>query len=131
MTPVEQIILWISRNFISESYLFHSKVQGILWSAADILLVLALLKIVALGRRRAGLKGPWVRYVLLGLSAVITPLLLFARTPGEFFRLESVICGGQFLILLYTAVFERKRLLDLVLRRPAGLSRSPSEAFRE
>jgi hypothetical protein len=125
---VEQTILWISRNFTSESYLFHSKVQGILWSAADILLVLALLKIVDLGRRREGLKGPWVRYVLLGLSAVITPLLLFARTPGEFFRLESLICGGQFVILLYTALFERSRLLDLVLGRRTSPSASPRAA---
>jgi hypothetical protein len=86
---------------------------------------------VDLGRRRAGLKAPWVRYVLLGLSAVLTPLLLFTRTPGEFFRLESVICGGQFLILLYTAVFERRRLLDLVLGSPSNPSPVPKGAARK
>jgi hypothetical protein len=113
---MEQFLLWISLNFTDEAYLFHSKIQVILWSAADIILVLAMLRIVNLSRRRVGLKGPLVRYVLLGLTAALTPLLLFARTPGEFFRLECIICGGQFLILLYTVVFERKRLLALVLR---------------
>ncbi|MEW6667257.1 MAG: hypothetical protein AB1512_18800 [Thermodesulfobacteriota bacterium] len=117
MNIVEQIFLWIGRNFTTESYMFHSKIQVILWSAADIILVLALLKIVTLGRRKAGLKGPLARYVLLFLTAVLTPLLLFSRTPREFLLLECIICGGQFLILLYTVIFERKTLLDLVLRR--------------
>ena len=131
MTEVEQIFLWMSRNFTTETYLFHSKVQGILWSSADIILVLAMLKIVGLGRRRAGLKKPLVRYLLLGLSALLTPLLLFSRTPREFFLLECIICGGQFLILLYTVVVERRRLLDLVLRSTADSSPSPSVASRK
>jgi hypothetical protein len=128
MSAVEQIFLWISGNFTTEAYLFHSKIQGIVWSSADIILVLAMLRIVNLGRRRAGLKAPLARYVLLCLTAVLTPLLLFSRTPKEFFLLECIICGGQFLILLYTVIFERKRLLDLVLRSPPDPSTSPSVA---
>jgi hypothetical protein len=125
MSAVEQIFLWISENFTAESYMFHSKIQVILWSAADIVLVLALLRIVDLGRRRDGLKRPLVRYVLLCLTALLTPLLLYSRTPREFFLLECIICGGQFLILLYTVVVERRRLLDLVLRTPSDPSPSP------
>lgn len=118
MSALDQIFLWISVNFTAEAYLFHTKIQGIVWSLADIILVLALLRIVDLGRRKAGLKGPWVRYAFLCLTALLTPLLLFSRTRGEFFLLECIICGGQFLILLYTVVVERKRLLELVLRIP-------------
>jgi hypothetical protein len=116
MSGLGSLFLYIGRHFSIETYLISSKIQGLLWSAADVVLVLAVLKIAELARRRCGMGKPSVRYGLLYGSLLLTPLLLLARTPREFFHLESVICGTQFVILLYTVITERKRILDLVLR---------------
>lgn len=121
MKGLEAIFLWIGTHFTPEAYMFYSKLQGLLWSAADIVLILALLKIADWARRRREDRKIRVRYVLLLFSAVLTPLLLFSRTPKEFFRLESIICGVQFLILIYTVIVERKGML-VVIKQIQGRS---------
>ena len=94
--------------------MFYSKLQGLLWSAADIVLILALLKMADWVRRETGDRKIRIRYVLLLLSALCTPLLVFSRTPKEFFYLEAVICGIQFLILIYTVLAEGGRTTRVV-----------------
>ncbi|MBN1106616.1 MAG: hypothetical protein JXL84_24655 [Deltaproteobacteria bacterium] len=115
MSDLGSLFLYIGRHFSTEAYLISSKIQGLLWSAADVVLVLAVLKIAESARRRCGMGKPLLRYGLLCVSLLLTPLLVFAGTPREFFLLESLICGAQFGILLYTVIMERKRILDLVL----------------
>jgi len=121
MSDLGSLFLYIGRHFSTEVYLVSSKIQGLIWSAADVVLVLAVLKIAELARRKCGMGKPFVRYGLLYGSLLLTPLLLFTGTPREFFYLESAICGAQFAILLYTVITERNRILDLVLR---GVSRT-------
>lgn len=119
MTITANAISWIGANFTSGHYLFFSKAQGILWSAADIILVLALLKIADLARKREGEKKIVFRYALLWISAILTPLLVFCRTPREFFFLECILCGIQFSLLIYTVLAERGRAAR-VLKEIAG-----------
>jgi peptidoglycan/LPS O-acetylase OafA/YrhL len=111
---LEASFLWIGAHFTAEVYLFSSKLQGMLWSAADIVLVLALLKIADFVRHRSGEKKIALRYLFLWLSALITPLMFFAQSPQQFFLLEAAICGMQFLILVYTVVAERKRMVAVM-----------------
>ncbi len=116
MRQIEPLFLWIGSNFDAGLYLLTSKIQGILWSGADIVLVLAVLKIADLARKKCGLRRLTPLHLLLWATAFLTPLLLFARTPRQFFLLECILCGSQFLILLYVAFTERRRILDLILR---------------
>jgi hypothetical protein len=111
---LEAVFLWIGAHFTAEAYLFSSKLQGILWSAADIVLVLALLKIADFVRAKSREKKIVFRYLFLWISALITPLMLFAQSPQQFFLLEAAICGTQFLILVYTDVAERKRMVAVM-----------------
>lgn len=120
MKGLETIFLWIGTHFTPEAYMFYSKLHGLLWSAADVVLILALLKIADWARRRREGKRIRVRYILVLFSALLTPLLLFSRTPKEFFRLECVICGIQFLILIYTVMVERKGVLDVIRQIQRG-----------
>lgn len=121
MTAVEKIFLWIGSRFHQELYLLFSKLQAICWSVADILLVLAVLKIADLARRREGLGRLTPLYFVLWGTALLTPLLIFAGRPRQIFLLESVICGCQFLILLYVVLTERKRVLRLFFsHKPFG-----------
>jgi len=111
---LEDALYWISTHFTADTYLVSTKVQGLLWSAADIVLVLVLLRIADLLRRRASTPPIRWRYVLLGLTALLTPLLAWASSPARFLMLESVICGIQFLLLVYTLIAERGRFVALV-----------------
>lgn len=129
---LDPFFLWIARHFHPEAYLISSKIQGLLWSAADVVLVAAVLKIAGLARRGKGRRRILVRYILLAGSALLTPLLLFTRTPRDFFLLECLICGSQFAILIYTAVLERSGILDLLLKtmqEGAGLA-APRQATK-
>jgi hypothetical protein len=112
------MFLWLGSNFTTGVNLLTSKVQAFIWSGADVVLVLAVLKIADLARDREGLGRLAILHLMLWLSALLTPVLLLAQTPGQFFLLECVICGSQFLILLYVAYTERTRILALFLQQP-------------
>jgi hypothetical protein len=120
LEALETSFLWIGAHFTADAYLFSSKLQGILWSAADIVLVLALLKIADFVRARSREKKIVLRYLLLWLSVLITPLLLFVQSPRQFFLLEASVCGTQFLILVYTVMVERKRMVAVIKKRAAN-----------
>ncbi|MGD8386486.1 MAG: hypothetical protein PVG49_05065 [Desulfobacteraceae bacterium] len=111
---LENVLNWIATNFTADAYLVSTKVQGLLWSAADVVLVLVLLRIADLLRRRASAPPIRWRYLLLGVTVLLTPLLAWASSPARFLLLESVICGIQFLLLVYTLIAERGRFVALV-----------------
>lgn len=124
MPVLETAFLWIGSNFSADHYLLASKIQGILWSAADVVLVLAVLKIADLARAKCGLGRLTIFHWVLWLSALLTPLLLLATAPRQFFLLECVLCGSQFLILLYVALTEKTRVLNLFLGSQGSEGRS-------
>jgi len=112
MKPLEAAFSWIALHFTTEAYMLSSKIQGILWSMADLALIFILLKISDVVRSRAGRRKILFRYILLCFSAILTPLLAFTQEPKEFFILESIICGIQFSILLYSIAVEGKDMMD-------------------
>ncbi len=114
MNAFKTLLLWVGTGFTTEIYMISTKIQGIAWSIADIVLVFILLKIVDLVRQSSGKKRIFYRYLLLLVSAVLTPSLLFTQTARQIFILESIICGMQFAILVYTVIAERKDLLHFV-----------------
>ena len=115
MEFASRALLWIATHFTADLYLTSTKVQGLAWSGADLVLVFILLRIASLLRGREGLRPIRWRYGLLGATAMATPLLAFAATSRQILLLESAICGTQFLVLAYTLARERARFLALIL----------------
>ncbi len=113
MDILSQALMWIGTHFTAEAYLTSTKAQGLLWSAADIVLVFAFLRIADVLRAREGVASIRWRYIILAGTALLTPLLALAATSRQILVLESVICGTQFLLLIITLFLERKRFLDL------------------
>ena len=116
MKLIETIFVWVAANFTTEVYMISTKIQGILWSIADIVLVFVFLKIADLVRVRTQKKKIRWRYFSLWFSAVLTPILIFTQTPKQVILLESVICGTQFSILIYTVIVERKGMMDFITK---------------
>ena len=113
MTPslAETLFTAIGNGFSPEVHLAVTKIQGLLWSTADIVLIWFLLKIVDLARAgHAGVRSVW-RYRLLVLSAVLVPFLVVMPTSKAFFVLESGIFGLQFGVLIYTLATDTESLL--------------------
>ena len=122
MSPFTDMLLWLSRHFTNEAYLFLTKVQGVAWSIVDLVLILFLLKIIDLARKKKKAKRILYRYLLLLFTALLVPFLIFAKTSGAFSLLESIICGIHFSILIYVVVMERKMMLNYMkdLTTPKG-----------
>ena len=109
---MDALVQWAAGNFTFDLYMLTTKIQGILWSIADIALVYYFLKIAAItsdDRQTAKMR---IRFSCLWLSAILTPFLLITHTKFQYFFLDAVICGFQYLILLYTLVFSGKRMLN-------------------
>lgn len=117
---MEMVFLEIGKSFSTEAYMLTTKVQGILWSISDIIIIYVMLKIVSLIREKNRKKKILFRYIFLWLSAILVPFLVFTVTPRQFFILESVIFGLQFSVLIYsvfaetkdTIIFFRKIIVD-------------------
>jgi len=114
--------------------MFYTKIQGMIWSLADFLLIFFILKIIDLVRANEGKGKIFFRYLFLWSSAVLTPLLILPQTKNGFFLLESIICGIQFSILVYTVMVERKRVFNfthgMMIRNRRSISGSnPSETL--
>ena len=116
MDLLDPAFLWIADHFTPGAYLVSTKVQGLIWSAADLLLVFAFLRIADVLRAVEGTPSIRWRYLFLAVTALLTPLLVFARSSRGILLLESLICGVQFLILVATLILERGRFLDLARR---------------
>ncbi|MBN1332703.1 MAG: hypothetical protein JW971_02980 [Synergistales bacterium] len=105
----------ISSTFDYHAYMKLTKVQAIFWSLADILMILVFLWIVdLLLRKRGGKISAW-RYLLLLLSALMTPMLLLAGSSRSFFLMEAAIFAVQYLLLIYTLIRDGKSVLDVLL----------------
>ncbi len=108
---MEALVQWAAENFTFDLYMLTTKIQGILWSIADIALIYYFLKIAALTCNDAQSAKMKIRFFSLWLSAALTPFLLFTHTKFQYFVLDAVICGFQYLILLVTLILSGKKML--------------------
>ena len=121
MNLISQLFFWIGSNFTTETYLFYTKIQGIIWSVADIVLVLTFLKIAEYVRRYNGETRIRWRYGLIIFSAALTPFIIFTQNPRQFYFLESAVCGIQFAVLIYTVMAEGMSILHCLRQRMDAL----------
>ena len=96
------LFLYIGAHFTRDAYMTATRIQGILWSVSDVLLIFVLLKIIAFIKGDRRRKRLLVQYLLLWISAGLVPFLPFIHDPRDFFILESVIFGLQFMVLMYS-----------------------------
>jgi hypothetical protein len=99
---VTDLFLFIGSRFTPAAYMTATRIQGILWSLSDVLLIFIFLKIIAVvkgDRCRRRLLG---QFLLLWISAFLVLFLPFIDDSRGFFILESVIFGLQFAVLLYS-----------------------------
>jgi len=109
ISELTDMFFWeIGKRFSTEAYLLTTKVQGILWSISDIIIIYVMLKIISLIREKNRKKKIIFRYIFLWLSAILVPFLVFTASPRQFFILESVIFGLQFCVLIYSVITEAK-----------------------
>ena len=108
---MDMIFFEIGKNFSTEAYMWATKVQGILWSISDVIIIYVILKIASLIREKNQQQKIRFRYILMWMSAVLVPFLLFTVTPRQFFILESVIFGLQFSVLIYSVIAETKNTI--------------------
>ncbi len=111
MESIDAIFLHIGNSFSRETYFLLTKIQGILWSIANTVIVFYFLKIADLIWIHNHLKLIRYRYYFLLVSAILSLFLLFTENGTIFFSLEAGIYGIQYTILLYTLILERKELM--------------------
>lgn len=112
---MRELLLWISKNFDKTAYLGLTKIQGLLWSVADIVMILTFLLVVDILVRKQGSRVSCWRYILLFSTVLMTPFLLFTRSSQAFFLLESVIFGIQYFVLLYTLVKNSRPVVQVLM----------------
>ncbi len=108
---LENFFLALGNSFSVKAYMTVTTVQGILWGIADVLIIFSLLKIIKIVRKTNNKPLPVKREILLWISAVMIPFLVFPQTPKQFFFLESIIFGIQFVILLYSLFADLKDMM--------------------
>lgn len=120
----DMIFLEIGKNFSADAYMLTTKVQGILWSISDVLIIYVMLKIVSLVKEQNQKQKILYRYIFLWLSAILVPFLVFTTTPRQFFILESVIFGLQFSVLIYSVFADTKETINFFRRIVVDKDRS-------
>lgn len=112
MILFDSIFLRIASDFTPSTYLVTTKILGLAWSAADILLVYYFLKILNLAKQKQHQAPIWWRFLFLWISACLTPLLIIVSASKAFFILDAVICGIQYMILLISLVLDRQLMIN-------------------
>jgi hypothetical protein len=113
MRVIENFFLWLAHDFDTPRYMFHTKLQAIFWSVADLVLIFAFLKIVDELKKKKMKKGIHKRFWLLYFSAALKIVPFFYETPEMFISLDFFICSLQYAILVYTIIADRKIIMAL------------------
>ncbi len=103
---MEVLFRAIADGFTDDVYQRFTRVQMIAWSVADLLLVWVVLRISGYVRRAQRRPRIVLRYVLLGGSIFLTPLVPLVSDLEGVFRLECVIFVLQYAALLTSLVLE-------------------------
>lgn len=113
MQAGDNLFLWLVRNFGTDRYMWHTKIQAICWSVADVVLIFFFLKIVDQLKARHGEKPIRYRYGWLWATATLKVIPFFFNTPETFISLDFLICALQYAILLCTVIMDYKLLKRL------------------
>ena len=94
--------------FTPESYLFWSRIQGSLWTSADIVICWYLLRLGNLARAISGKRPHRVCFAILFATLPLAALIPVAPNATAFYRLELLVTIPHFLIILYVMLVDWK-----------------------
>lgn len=102
------IVEHLGTRFTHEQYLFLSRIQGSLWTAADIVIAFVLIRIGNLARRVVGARLHRISYVVLLATLPPAAYIPFVDSGSMFFRLELAVTIPHFLIILYVCAADAR-----------------------
>ncbi|NOZ80985.1 MAG: hypothetical protein GXP63_04900, partial [DPANN group archaeon] len=88
-------------------FLRLARIEGILWSIADVFLVFFVLRVADVFRRHHHLETHRRLYVLLFLSFLFSSLLLIVQDLFSYLMVEIVVLDIQYFILIYVIIRNR------------------------
>jgi hypothetical protein len=113
---IHDFIAWMGSLFSPEAYLFWTRIQCLLWTAADVLIIVFLTRSANLLRVVCGAPLHRVPFIILGVSLVPVPLVVLVPTGMQLFLVELLITVPHFLLILYV-------LLANIAHAPRGFAK--------
>ena len=90
--------------FRGEPYIISTRVVSSLWTFADIVIVLYLIRIGNLFRRHVGQRTHRISYGVLAATVPFAAMLPFVRTGMAFVRIEFIVTLPHFALILYLLI---------------------------
>lgn len=98
----------IAEWFSPDVYLPLTRIQGSLWTLADYLIVIYLIRTANVVRRYLGRRNHFISYIFLVLTIPFALLLPVAPSGASFFRLELLVTAPHFLLLVYICMADAR-----------------------
>lgn len=125
-----EFVEYFGSRFTHEQYLFWSRIEGTLWTAADIAIAFSLIRIGNLARRYLGLRRHRFSYVLLAATVPVAVFVPFIESGSMFLQLELALQMPHFSIILYICAVDARvglrALHAAVERNQAAFAAEPS-----
>lgn len=109
----------IGGRFGPDQYLFWTRIQCLLWTGADFVIVFHLLRIANLARALLGRRTHFISYIVLFATLPLAPFVLVAPTGGLIFLIELLVTVPHFLLILYV-IAANVRVFPLAANRLFG-----------
>ena len=111
---LDSFFYWIGTTYRDEVYLRGAQIAGLLCSYADIIAVALLVRVSDVIRKRPPSK---IRYSILAVFALITPVLLISTDGLHFFILQFAVLAPPYFIFMYTAFTEARFFVAYVKKK--------------
>lgn len=126
-----EFVDYIGTRFTAEQYLFWSRIEGTLWTAADVAIAFLLIRMGNLVRGVAGRRRHRVSYLVLLATLPAAGCIPIVQSADTFFRLELAVTIPHFLIILYVCAADaRTGLRALHIALSAGEQRAEPAGVR-
>ena len=97
-------LLDIPTRFTAAQYLFWTRIECLAWTAADVVIVLCLLRLANLARAHAGRAPHVFSYAVLAGTLLFLPFIVLAREGWTMFLAELAITIPHFALILYAGL---------------------------
>ena len=102
---MHDFILWMGGLFSPEAYLFWTRIQCLLWTAADVLIIVFLTRSVNLLRALCDVAQHRMPYYVVVATLAPLPFVVVVPTGMQVFLIELLVTVPHFLVILYVLLF--------------------------
>lgn len=120
-------LLALPARFTAEQYLYWTRIQCLAWTAADVAIVLAVLRLANLARAHAGRRAHVFSYAALSATLLFVPFVFLAREGWTLFIVELAITVPHFLLILYAGAANLRLFPPLLADTLARQAQAPPE----